>query len=123
MAESQDVSMNQLFDFFEKTTTGFMEKLLKDDNLLKIAGKWRDNALDFKNYFDKIISEALKNMNLPNKKDQEKTLHKINMLESQLTDLTERLNKISGKKAGGGSKSTQSSSKTGSSQSGNTGKS
>ncbi len=99
MAESQEINMNQLFEFFEKSTTGFMEKLMKDDNLLKIAGKWRDNALDFKTYFDKIISEALKNMNLPNKKDQEKTLHKINMLESQLADISERLGKLTGKKS------------------------
>ena len=101
MAEQTDMNMNQLFDFFEKTTSGFLEKLAKDDNLLKIMGKWRDNALDFKNYFDKIITEVLKNMNLPNKRDQEKTLHKINMLESQISDLTERVEKLSNRKKSG----------------------
>jgi polyhydroxyalkanoate synthesis regulator phasin len=116
MAESQEVSMDQFFDFIEKTTTGFMEKLLKDDNLLKIAGKWRDNALDFKNYFDKMISEALKNMNLPNKKDQEKTLHKINMLESQVADIEERIKKLAGKKSS--SKPKTSTTKAGSGSSG-----
>jgi len=101
MAEQSDMNVNQLFDFFEKTTSGFLEKLSKDDNLLKIMSKWRDNALDFKNYFDKVVTEVLKNMNLPNKRDQDKTLHKINMLESQISDLTERVEKLANKKKPG----------------------
>lgn len=92
------VNLNEIFDFIEKSTAGFMEKLVKDDNLLKIMGKWRDNALDFKTYFDKIVTEALRNMNLPNKKDQEKTLHKLNTLESQVNDILDKLEKIANKK-------------------------
>lgn len=92
--QTTDFNFNKIFEFIEKSTTNFIEKLVKDDNIIKIMGKWRDNALDFKNYFDKIITETLKNMNLPNKIDQEKTLHKINMLESEISELTEKIEKL-----------------------------
>ncbi len=105
MSNSQEKDpMNEVFEFIEKSTSGFMEKLVKDDNLLKIMGKWRDNVLDFKTYFDKMLFETLKNMNLPNKKDQEKSLHKINVLESQLNDLVEKVEKLAKKKSGGSTK-------------------
>lgn len=100
MAKNED-SLNQIFEFFEKSTSGFFEKLVQDDNLLKIMGKWRDNAFDFKTYFDKLLNEALKNMNLPNKQDQEKTLHTINMLESQIQALEEKIEKLTKKKSTG----------------------
>jgi hypothetical protein len=91
-------AMSQIFEFIEKSTTGFMDKLIKDDNLIKIMGKWRDNVLDFKTFFDKVITESLKNMNLPNKKDQEKTLHKINMLESMVDEISEKVQKLASTK-------------------------
>ena len=96
--EKNDDAMSQIFDFIEKSTTGFMDKLIKDDNLIKIVGKWRDNVLDFKTFFDKVITESLKNMNLPNKKDQEKTLHRINMLESMVDEIAEKVEKLASAK-------------------------
>jgi len=95
MAEKNELNVfNEMYDFIEKSTSGFIEKVIKDENILKIMSKWRDGALDFKTSLDRVMNESLKNFNIANRLDQERTLHKLNLLEAKVNDLSERLEKL-----------------------------
>jgi hypothetical protein len=80
------------FDAWESTTAEYMEKLLKSPLVLKPAGTMLSALMKSKAASDKAMSTFWGAWGLPNKRDQERTLHALNQLESRLLDLEEKLN-------------------------------
>jgi hypothetical protein len=84
----------QGFDAWEKATAQLLETWLKSPLILEPAGQMLTNAMKMKSMSDKAVSQWWGQMGLPTKRDQERTLHALNELESKLLDLEEKLDKI-----------------------------
>ena len=79
------------FDAWESATAQYMELVLKSPLVLWPAGVMLTGAMKTKTAYDKAAAQAWGSMGLPTKRDQERTLHALNRLESRLLDLEERL--------------------------------
>jgi len=79
------------FDAWEKTTAEYVESMLRNPAVLGPAGKLLTAAMKTKSATDRAVSQWWGSIGLPTKRDQERSLHKLNMLESRLLDLEERL--------------------------------
>lgn len=79
------------FDAWENATADYAEKLLKSPLLLVPGGAMLSAAMKAKAASDKASATFWGNLGLPTKRDQERTLHALNQLQSRLIDLEERL--------------------------------
>lgn len=79
------------FDAWENATAEYAEKLLKSPLLLVPGGAMLSAAMKAKAASDKASATFWGNLGLPTKRDQERTLHALNQLQSRLIDLEERL--------------------------------
>ncbi|MBK7578763.1 MAG: hypothetical protein IPI67_01040 [Myxococcales bacterium] len=79
------------FNAWENATATYMEQVLKSPLVLEPAGMWLTAAMKAKVKSDKFAADWWGGLGLPTKRDQERTLHKLNQLESKLLDLEERL--------------------------------
>lgn len=79
------------FDAWEKATAQLMESWLRSPLVLEPAGSMLSAAMKAKSVSDKASALWWAGMGLPTKRDQERTLHALNELESRLLDLEERL--------------------------------
>ena len=79
------------FDSWEASTADRLEKVLKSPIVLRPAGKLLSVAMKVKAAQDKAMSTLWGTWGLPTKRDQERTLHALNQLESRLLDLEEQL--------------------------------
>ncbi len=81
----------QGFDAWERSTSELMEVWLRSPLVLGSAGAVLSSAMKTKVMTDKVSSKWWGSLGLPTKRDQERTLHALNELESRLLDLEERL--------------------------------
>jgi len=81
----------KFFNAWENATASYMEQVLKSPLLLEPAGAWLSAMMKAKAKSDELSAEWWGGLGLPTKRDQERTLHKLNQLESKLLDLEERL--------------------------------
>ncbi len=79
------------FDSWEQTTAGYLEKALKNPMVLGPSGALLSAAMKVKARTDKAKTSFWAGLGLPTKRDQERSLHALNQLESRLLDLEERL--------------------------------
>lgn len=79
------------FDAWEKATAEYMETVLRNPAVLGPAGTLLTAAMKTKAATDKVVAGWWGQVGLPTKRDQERALHKLDMLESRLLDLEERL--------------------------------
>ena len=79
------------FDAWENATAQYMENVLKSPMLLTPTGMMLGGAMKMKAAYDKRASNLLGNLGLATKRDQERSLHTLNQLESRLLDLEEKL--------------------------------
>ncbi|MCC7382834.1 MAG: hypothetical protein IT384_13440 [Deltaproteobacteria bacterium] len=79
------------FDVWEKATAELMEGWLRSPLVLEPSGTLLTGAMKAKALGDKAAAAWWGAMGLPTKRDQERTLHALNQLESKLLDLEERL--------------------------------
>lgn len=79
------------FDAWENATAEYAEKLLKSPLVLVPGGAMLSAAMKAKAAGDKAAASFWGNLGLPTKRDQERTLHALNQLQSRLIDLEERL--------------------------------
>jgi hypothetical protein len=79
------------FDAWEKTTASYMDQVLRNPAVLRPAGSLLTMAMKTKTATDKAVATWWGAMGLPTKRDQERSLHKLNTLESRILDLEERL--------------------------------
>jgi hypothetical protein len=81
----------QGFAAWEKSTSEYMEKVLTNPGVLGPAGAMLTAAMKTKTASDKAMSSWWSMWGLPTRRDQERSLHKLNQLESRLYDLEEQL--------------------------------
>jgi len=79
------------FDAWDNATAEYAEKLLKSPLVLTPGGAMLSAAMKAKAASDKASATFWGNLGLPTKRDQERTLHALNQLQSRLIDLEERL--------------------------------
>lgn len=81
----------QGFAAWDKATTQYMEKTLSNPAVLNPAGAVLTAVMKTKAATDRAMSMWWSTLGLPTRRDQERTLHKLNQLESRLYDLEEKL--------------------------------
>lgn len=81
----------QYFNAWENQTAKYLEHWLKSPLLLEPAGAALSAAMKSKAAADKAAADFWGTLGLPTKRDQERTLHALNQLQSRLLDLEERL--------------------------------
>ena len=79
------------FDAWEASTARYIEAWLKSPLVLTPAGAALTAAAKMKTASDRAAAAWWGSLGLPTKRDQERTLHALNQLQSRLMDLEERL--------------------------------
>jgi len=79
------------FDSWENKTAVRLEKVLKSPIVLAPSGALLSVLMKAKARSDRNAALFWGSLGLPTKRDQERTLHALNQLESRLLDLEERL--------------------------------
>ena len=80
------------FDVWEAKTAELFEAALKNPKFLEPAGAMLTASMKLKAASDKAMANFWSSWGLPTRRDQERTLHALNQLNSRLLDLEERLN-------------------------------
>ena len=81
------------FDVWENKTAELFEAVLKNPKVLEPAGALLSVTMKLKAKTDNAMTTWWATWGLPTKRDQERTLHALNQLNSRLLDLEERLEK------------------------------
>ena len=79
------------FDAWEDTTARLLESWMRSPVVLEPSGAVLSATMRLKAASDQAASAFWGLLGLPTKRDQERTLHALNQLESRLLDLEERL--------------------------------
>ncbi|MBI3181436.1 MAG: hypothetical protein HYZ28_04780 [Myxococcales bacterium] len=79
------------FDAWEAKTAQLFELWLKSPLILQPMGLALSAAMKVKAAQDRAVARWWAAMGLPTRRDQERTLHALNQLQSRLMDLEERL--------------------------------
>ncbi len=79
------------FGAWEKATTQFVEKALTNASVIGPAGALLTTVMKTKAAGDEVLTRWWSMFGLPNRRDQELTLHKLNQMESRMLDLQEQL--------------------------------
>ena len=79
------------FAAWEGATASYFERVLSNPSVLGPAGAMLTAAMKTKTATDRAMSSWWSAWGLPNRRDQERALHKLNQMESRLYDLEERL--------------------------------
>ena len=81
----------QGFAAWEQATAQYMEKVMTNPGVLGPAGAMLTAAMKTKAATDRATAQWWASIGLPTRRDQERSLHKLNQLESRLADLEEQL--------------------------------
>ena len=81
----------QGFAAWEQATAQYFEKVLTNPGVLGPAGAMLSAAMKTKTATDKALAAWWASFGLPTRRDQERALHKLNLLESRMYDLEEHL--------------------------------
>ena len=79
------------FDVWEDATAKYMEQWLRSPAVLTHAGSMFTAMMKTKAAGDKVVDAWWATMGLPTRRDQVRTLHALNQIQSRLSDLEERL--------------------------------
>ena len=90
-------AFKQYFNAWESTTAKLAEEWLKSPLVLEPAGALLSTMMKTKAAADKNIATAWGSVGLPTKRDQERTLHALNQIQSRLNDLEEQLSTMAHK--------------------------
>ena len=82
------------FNAWESATAEYLEEVLESPAVLRPSGKMLETAMKTKAKLDDAATKWWRTWGLPTKHDQERTLHKMNQLESRLLDMEEKLREI-----------------------------
>ena len=85
---------SEMMKYFEEATSDFLQKMTQDERYMKAISRFRDIMLDVKSYFDKIVTQSLKNLNLPTKEEIERALYKMTLLEAKMNEVSTKLDQL-----------------------------
>lgn len=92
---------DKLFFAWEGQTAEYFEKLLRDPAVLSQGGAMLNTFLRAKIATDHMLAGTWRALLLPNKRDQERTLHVLNEIQSQLLSMDSRLRRLEAQNAAG----------------------
>ncbi|MBN4059253.1 hypothetical protein JYT22_01215 [Endomicrobium sp. AH-315-J14] len=84
-------SYKKSFYAWENATAKYLEVWMKSPLVLEPMGACMTAAMKSKAKSDRAVAKAWGAMGLPTKRDQERTLHALNEIQSRLIDLEEQL--------------------------------
>jgi TolA-binding protein len=84
------------FDAWENKTAALLEQMLKSSVVLQPMGMMMSQAMKAKAASDKAVAQWWSMIGLPTRRDQEKSLHALNQLQSRIHDLEEQLEQLKG---------------------------
>lgn len=84
------------FNVWEDATAKYLEQWLKSPLVLGPSGAMLTAVMKAKSAADKAKANWWSELGLPTKRDQERTLHLLNQLQSRIMDLEEKLEARSG---------------------------
>jgi hypothetical protein len=79
------------FSAWESTTAAYLEQVLANPSVLGPAGLVLTAAMKTKAATDRAMAGWWATIGLPTRRDQERSLHKLNQLESRIADLEDQL--------------------------------
>lgn len=79
------------FTAWESATAAYLENVMVNPAVLGPAGTMLTIAMKTKAATDRATAQWWASIGLPTRRDQERSLHKLNQLESRLADLEEEL--------------------------------
>lgn len=79
------------FYAWESATADYMETVLKNPAVLGPSGQMLAGAAKARAAGEKALAQFWGGWGLPTKRDQERSLHALNQIQSKLLDLEERL--------------------------------
>jgi hypothetical protein len=79
------------FGAWDGVTSRYLQRWLESPIVLEPTGLWLSTMMRAKALGDKATAAWWSAMGLPTKRDQERTLHALNQLQSQILDLEERI--------------------------------
>lgn len=79
------------FDAWEGATAQYLEQVLKSPMVLTPGGAMLTAAMKTRAASDKAVEAWWAAMGLPTRRDQERTMHALNQIQSRLIDLEEQL--------------------------------
>ncbi|MDQ3364222.1 MAG: hypothetical protein M3680_02170 [Myxococcota bacterium] len=79
------------FGAWDQATTQYAEKVMTNPSVLRPVGALLTGVMKTKAAADRALSTWWSTLGLPTRRDQERSLHKLNQLESRLCDLEEQL--------------------------------
>ena len=79
------------FDVWENATATLVEEFMKSPLVLGPPGAMLTAAMKAKKATDDAKAQLWGQMGLPTKRDQERSLHLLNQLQSRIMDLEEKL--------------------------------
>ena len=79
------------FSAWESSTATYLEKVLVNPSVLGPAGAMLTAAMKTKAATDRAVAAWWGAIGLPNRRDQERALHKLHQLESRMFDLEEKI--------------------------------
>jgi hypothetical protein len=86
------------FDAWENATAKVLEAWLKSPLVLVPSGAMLTGAMRVKAASDRATALVWASLGLPTRRDQERTLHALNQIQSRLIDLEEKLEDLEAKK-------------------------
>lgn len=81
----------QYFNAWENLTAKYAEEWMKSPLVLEPAGGLLSAFMKMKAQADKNIAQTWGAFGLPTKRDQERSLHALNQIQSRLLDLEEQI--------------------------------
>lgn len=82
------------FNAWESSTAKLLEEVLKSPLILAPSGKMMTGMMKAKAKSDDSMADAWGRVGLPTRRDQERTLHALNQLQSRILDLEEKLDSM-----------------------------
>ena len=79
------------FDAWESATANYLEHFLKSPLVLGPAGAMLAAVMKSRAAGDRAVASLWSTVGLPTRRDQERTLHALNQMQSRMMDLEERL--------------------------------
>lgn len=82
------------FDAWEQSTAQYLETVLQSPLVLWPSGALLSATMKARARANDTMTRTWGSLGLPTKRDQERTLHALNQLQSRLLDLEERLDDL-----------------------------
>ena len=79
------------FDTWEGATAKYLESVLKNPLVLGSSGALLGMTMKAKAKYEDALANAWSSMGLPTRRDQERSLHALNQMQSRMLDLEEKL--------------------------------